>query len=85
MLKTGVGSVATFTSSDGKIHVPGDVVDLPATYKGEAWLSPVDVLVKAVESAQPQILKTPETPKPETEKTGPGPEHIVAKTAKPHK
>ena len=36
-LKKGKGSVNSF-SMDGVKHFPGDVVDLPPTYNGEAWL-----------------------------------------------
>ena len=77
ILKTGIGSVSTFTTCDGKIHVPGDVVDLPPAYKGEAWLQPVDIEPK------PVMLKAVEKAEPTVEKIGPGPEHIVAKPEKP--
>jgi hypothetical protein len=40
-LKKGKGSVNSF-SMDGVRYFPGDVVDLPATYKGEAWLEPLE-------------------------------------------
>ena len=36
-LKRGKGSVHSF-SIDGVKYFPGDVVDLPPTYRGEAWL-----------------------------------------------
>ena len=31
-----------FTDAQGVTHLPGDIVDLPASYKGEAWLEPVE-------------------------------------------
>ena len=42
-LKKGKGSVSGFTDSEGVTHLPGDVVELPACCKGEAWLEPVEV------------------------------------------
>jgi hypothetical protein len=49
-LKKGRGSVSEFTDAAGVAHVPGDVVDLPAGYAGEAWLERFDpeVVVAAV-------------------------------------
>ena len=41
-LKKGKGSVSGFTDAEGITHVPGDVVDLPASMKGERWLEPVE-------------------------------------------
>jgi hypothetical protein len=41
-LKTGKGAVSGFTDSTGVCYVPGDVVDLPSCYEGEAWLERVD-------------------------------------------
>ena len=40
-LKKGKGSVSSF-SMNGERYGPGDVVDLPSTYKGEAWLEPLE-------------------------------------------
>jgi hypothetical protein len=37
-LKSGRGAVSGFTDSLGVTHVPGDIVDLPACFDGEAWL-----------------------------------------------
>ncbi len=45
-LKKGKGSVNRFTDDKGVQHFPGDVVDLPASYKGQAWLEPVEAEVK---------------------------------------
>jgi len=81
MLKTGIGSVATFTTCDGKIHVPGDVVDLPPAYKGEAWLQPVDVEpIKPSEPSKPVVLKAVETAEPIIEHIPPKP-----RSSTPHK
>ena len=30
------------TDAAGVTHLPGDIVDLPASYEGEAWLERVD-------------------------------------------
>jgi hypothetical protein len=82
-LKTGSGSVGSFTNSDGKIYVPGDHVDLPATYKGEAWLESLDVEpAKTVEPSKPVL---PEIPKVTEFKVGVEPEHTSVKPEKPHK
>jgi hypothetical protein len=40
-LRKGRGSVSGFTDAQGVTHLPGDVVELPVTYKGEKWLEPV--------------------------------------------
>ena len=42
-LKKGKGSVSGFTDSEGVTHLPGDVVELPDSSKGEAWLEQVEV------------------------------------------
>ena len=36
------------TTADGAAYGPGDIVDLPGTYEGEAWLERVDDPAKAV-------------------------------------
>ena len=36
------------TTADGAAYGPGDIVDLPGTYEGEAWLERVEDPVKAV-------------------------------------
>ena len=41
-LKKGKGSVSGFTDAEGVTHVPGDIVDLPASYLGEKWLEPLE-------------------------------------------
>jgi hypothetical protein len=45
-LKKGRGSVSEFTDAAGATHLPGDVVDLPASYQDEAWLERVEPLPK---------------------------------------
>jgi len=47
-LKSGKGMVHGFTTADGAAYGPGDIVDLPGTYEGEAWLERVEEPVKAV-------------------------------------
>ena len=34
--------VRSFTDAKGVVHLPGEVLDLPETYKGETWLEPVE-------------------------------------------
>jgi hypothetical protein len=41
-LKKGKGSVSGYTDVTGVTHSPGDIVNLPASYDGEAWLERVD-------------------------------------------
>ena len=41
-LKKGAGSVNRFTDEKGVKYYPGDIVDLPARYKGVAWLVPLE-------------------------------------------
>ena len=45
-LKKGRSSVSEFTDAAGVTHVPGEVVDLPASYQDEAWLEKVEPLRK---------------------------------------
>jgi hypothetical protein len=68
-LKKGRGSVSEFMDAEGVVHVPGEVVDLPAGYDGEAWLERVDpeVVVAAVpgkfEPIEPiEPIEAPEEP-----------------------
>ena len=46
-LRKGKGSVSGFTDADDVTHRPGDVVDLPASYKGQKWLEVVEKKVAA--------------------------------------
>ena len=46
-LRKGKGSVSGFTDAEGVTPVPGDMVDLPASYKGQKWLEVVDRKVAA--------------------------------------
>jgi hypothetical protein len=41
-LTKGKGAVHELTDAAGVTHLPGEVVDLPASYEGEAWLERVD-------------------------------------------
>jgi hypothetical protein len=41
-LKKGKGSVDGFRDAKGEMHLPGDVVDLPAAYEGEKWLEKLE-------------------------------------------
>ena len=44
-LRKGKGSVSGFTDAKGVTHVPGEVVDLPPSYRGEKWLEVVNKTV----------------------------------------
>jgi len=57
-LKKGKGAVSGFTDAKGVTHLPGDLVDLPASYKGEAWLEPVEPEKKV--KAPPSKVEAPE-------------------------
>jgi len=48
-LKKGKGSVSGYTDATGVTHIPGDIVDLPPSFDGEAWLERVypEVVVAA--------------------------------------
>ena len=50
-MKKGKGSVNRFTDAQGVKHYPGDVVDLPVSYLGLAWLEPLEKPKKAVAPA----------------------------------
>jgi len=56
-----------FTTADGVAHGPGDIVDLPETYEGEAWLERVEEPEKAVappSKLEPiEFVETQEVPK----------------------
>ncbi len=41
-LKTGKGSIQEFTDATGLTHKLGEIVDLPESYQGEAYLERVD-------------------------------------------
>ena len=59
-LRKGKGSVSGFTDAEGVTHVPGDIVDLPASCKGEKWLEVVDRKVAA-----PMVPVAPKVEMPE--------------------
>ena len=59
-LKKGKGSVSGFTDAEGITHVPGDIVNLPASCKGETWLEPLESELKVV--AAPSFVEAPAVP-----------------------
>jgi hypothetical protein len=64
-LKKGKGSVQGFTDVAGVTHLPGDIVDLPASYKGEKWLEclePEKKVVAAPSKVEPEPITKPEVP-----------------------
>ena len=50
-LRKGKGGVDGFRDTQGVMHLPGDVVDLPASYLGKKWLEPVEKVTKPVAAA----------------------------------
>jgi hypothetical protein len=44
-LTKGKGSVNRFVDANSTVHRPGDIVDLPASFKGEKWLEPINKTV----------------------------------------
>ncbi len=73
-MKKGKGSVNRFTDSNGIVHYPGDIVDLPASYKGSAWLEaseaekPVKVPAAKVEKIESTPVEAPEIPFSQTKR-----------------
>ena len=67
-LRKGKGSVSGFTDAAGVTHVPGDIVDLPASYKGQKWLEVVDRKVAAPMVPVAPKVETPESAVPLLEK-----------------
>ncbi len=60
-MRKGKGAVNRFTDENGVVHYPGDIVDLPISYKGLTWLEPLEVEVKVnVPAAKVERIK-PET------------------------
>jgi hypothetical protein len=47
-----------FTDTQGIHHLPGEIVDLPAMYKGESWLEPVEPEKKV--EVPPSKVEAPE-------------------------
>jgi len=84
MLRKGKGSVSGFTDAAGVTHVPGEIVDLPASYKGQKWLEVVNKTV-----AKPMVLVSPKMEEPKEESTVPEivplPEKTEKKPKKPSK
>jgi hypothetical protein len=69
-LKKGKGSVDNFTDAQGVKHLPGDVVELPASYNGERWLEPIEEEPKPV--APPSKVEPPSEPETPLETTKKG-------------
>jgi hypothetical protein len=68
-LKKGKGSVHHFTDEKGDKHYPGDIVDLPRSYEGVAWLEPIEEKAKVIASPA-KVERAPEIvpPAPLSEK-----------------
>ena len=64
-LTSGKGSVQEFVDPSGVVYKPGDVVDLPPVYEGEAWLKPVDPAAEV--SAVPGKIEPVEAVDPQPE------------------
>lgn len=63
-LVKGKGSVHSFMDAAGVRHFPGDVVELPASYLGKAWLEPVEKEAKPVAAAS-KVEPVPDSAVPE--------------------
>ena len=50
--------MANFTDAQVVEHYPGDIVDLPESYKGENWLEPVKIEVPPPAEAKPIPFET---------------------------
>lgn len=44
-LTKGKGSVNRYVDANSTIYHPGDIVDLPQSFKGEKWLEPINKTV----------------------------------------
>jgi hypothetical protein len=52
-----------FTDTDGIRHLPGEVVELPESYKGETWLKVLEEKVEAANSpSDAELSSNPEKP-----------------------
>ncbi len=60
-MRKGKGAVNRFTDENGVVHYPGDIVDLPISYKGQTWLEPIDAEVKVIVPAAKVEKIKPET------------------------
>jgi hypothetical protein len=83
-LKKGKGSVNRFVAADGTTYKPGDIVDLPPSFRGEKWLEVVNKkIVKPMVPVSPKV----EEPKHETTVSDavPLPEKTEKKSKKPAK
>ena len=69
-LRKGRGSVSEFRDAQGNRFKPGDIVDLPATYKAEKWLE----VVKPLKIPEPMV----EVPQAEL-KSETAPKETIAK------
>jgi hypothetical protein len=66
-LKKGKGSVNRYVDANSTVYHPGDIVDLPQSYKGEKWLEPLNKT-----APKPLVLldeKAVEVPLPEKKMT----------------
>jgi hypothetical protein len=63
-LKKGKGSVNRFVAADGKTFKPGDIVDLPPSFRGEKWLEVVNKKI-----AKPMVPVSPQVEEPKQETT----------------
>jgi len=68
--------VQGFTDAEGKTYLPGDIVELPASYEGEKWLERAEDKPKLV--APPSKVESA----PETVPAAPLPEKKPSKKTK---
>jgi len=72
--------VAGFVDPHGLEHLPGEIVDLPPSYLGEAWLEPVEepkkvevppLKIEKIEEKPSEEQKPAEEENPQEEEPGP--------------
>jgi hypothetical protein len=83
-LKKGKGSVNRFVAANGATYKPGDIVNLPPSFRGEKWLEVVNKKI-----ANPMVPVSPKVEEPKQETTVsdavPLSEKIEKKSKKPAK
>jgi len=79
-LKKGKGSVNRFVAADGTKYKPGDIVDLPISFRGEKWLEVVNKKI-----AKPMVPVSPKVEEPKHETTAPDAVPLSEKTERKSK
>ena len=53
--------VSGFTDAESVQHLPGELVELPESYKGETWLKPIGETV-TISPSKAKVASAPENP-----------------------